>query len=759
MLLLLATAAGAASTLAAGGTITGTVRDRESGGPVAWARVEIIPSGPRTATDALGRFRIEAVEPGIRRIEARGPGFAPAGRTVEVAPGTEVEVHFLLEPDPIPMQGIEIHALRPDLRPEARVDREEIRGSNPVDAGEILRTIAGTDAVRRGPVGFDPVVRGLQETEVGVYIDGARWFPAGPARMDSPLSHLDPAAVHRVEIVQGPYALTWGPGNLSAIRVRSRPLDGSPDGRVHGTAGGGYDTNVDLLRTLMESRGGGGRLSWALSGAGRVGDDFEDGGGDVVPGDFRSSEARARLRIRSRGGDALTFAAGYQDQSGIDYPGRLLDADFFHARDFRAQWTRGSGPGPVRSLEVTAWAALIAHRMNNDAKPTAQPDPGRTPPFPLDVRIDAGVSSLGARAAFLLSPGGRLDLEAGADLHRVRRDAFRVVENRDTGDLLFEDIVWPDARITNFGVFLRADRSFGPLRTSGTIRVDRVRAVAGETSEFFRENTEGPLDADETHIGGAASVSIAIGPHWSLSGGAGRVARTADATERYSDRFPASKAQMSAEFMGDPGLDAERSTQVDLWIDADYPGMSARVAAFHRVIDGYITLEATDLPKRLPLSPDTVFRYINGEAVFRGIEAAVTRRLGGPFALDASVAWTWAQDRTLGEPAIGIPPLRTDVGLRCEPGPGRPFRLEAVVHRAERQDRVAGARGELPTPAHTTADLRAAWELRPGTELRGGVVNLTDRRYVRHLNAKNPFTGESIAEPGRRLYAGLNVTF
>ena len=54
---------------------------------------------------------------------------------------------------------------------------------------------------------------------------------------------------------------------------------------------------------------------------------------------------------------------------------------------------------------------------------------------------------------------------------------------------------------------------------------------------------------------------------WNLSLGVGSVVRTADALERYADRFPASKAQTSAEFVGNPNLDPERSTQADVWLD------------------------------------------------------------------------------------------------------------------------------------------------------------------------------------------------
>ncbi|HMB93769.1 MAG TPA: hypothetical protein VKP65_23150 [Rhodothermales bacterium] len=39
------------------------------------------------------------------------------------------------------------------------------------------------------------------------------------------------------------------------------------------------------------------------------------------------------------------------------------------------------------------------------------------------------------------------------------------------------------------------------------------------------------------------------------------------------------------------------------------------------------------------------------------------------------------------------------------------------------------------------------------------VTNLTDKAYVNHLNAKNPFIGTPIPEPGRVLFANLSLAF
>src|SRR5699024_183834 len=109
--------------------------------------------------------------------------------------------------------------------------------------------------------------------------------------------------------------------------------------------------------------------------------------------------------------------------------------------------------------------------------------------------------------------------------------------------------------------------------------------------------------------------------------GLGTVARSADATELYSDRFPSSKAQTSAEFVGNPQLLPERSYEADIWVSAVYPKFSFSANGFARQLHNYITLKPTSLPKRLPLDPNSVFAYRNGTADFNGFEISADYKI------------------------------------------------------------------------------------------------------------------------------------
>lgn len=723
------------------------------------ALVRLSEPDAQTLTDESGRFLLGPVPPGRHELSASIVGYGDAVRSIEVRGGDTVRVQLALDARPIDLAGVTVSVLRPDMQPEAELQEREVREATPRDVGELLRELPGMGSVRRGPLGLDPVVRGLRETEVGVYLDDTRIFPGGAARMDSPLSHLDPSALKNIQVVKGPYALTWGAGNLSAIRVETQHVPPAVPGPFHGEFVSGYDSNLNAAEGAASVFGKQGRVSYWGHGVWREGDNYETGSGAVIPADFLSREARGKLGYQTSAASRATFSAGYQDQTDIDYPGRLLDASFLETYNLSARWELARSAGLLRALDVLAYVNDVDHGMDNDEKPTAQPNPDRVPPFPLFVEVNSGVHVVGGRLAATVAPGADSTLELGGDVYRAHRNALRTISNQETGMIMFEDLMWPDATITDAGIFARVAPPLGDrFSAAATLRLDVVRADADTASAFFLGNVSDELDSRETNLSAAVTATAALSSNWSASVGVGSAVRTPDAAERYSDRIPASKAQTSAEFMGNPALEPERSTQTDLWLEASYSRFSLQLNAFWRKMDDYITLEGTTLPKRLPLSPDTVFSYVNGDATFWGAEASATYAILDPLTFTAAGSYLWGRDETADEPALGVAPFRGDLALRYEPQGGPSF-IEATLRAVADQDRVATTRGELPTEGYVTVDLKSAIELSSRVLVRFGVTNVADAEYVNHLNAKNPFEGVPVPEPGRSFFARLSYAF
>ncbi len=61
--------------------------------------------------------------------------------------------------------------------------------------------------------------------------------------------------------------------------------------------------------------------------------------------------------------------AATRTKGAVDYPGRLLTADFFHSRNFSAEFETVRAAGTLRNVETSAYRNAVSHGMNNLGNP------------------------------------------------------------------------------------------------------------------------------------------------------------------------------------------------------------------------------------------------------------------------------------------------------------------------------------------------------------------------------------------------------
>ena len=739
------------------GFISGKVTVEQTDDPLGNVNLQLTNTSGGTVSGSEGAFILGPLSPGVYNIKARHLGYQTVQDSVQVNPRDTVTVRIAMTRKAVNLRPIAVNTLKPGLAMGSQISQEAVQQAPVSDAGDLMRDQQGTSAVRRGPLGLDPVIRGLRGSQVGTYVDGMRIFSGGPARMDAPLSHIDPAAIQSIDIVKGPYALTWGAGNLSAIQVQTRDL-WEAQGLVNGHVSSGYRQNASAFDQSLTLHGSSGRWAYRLMGSWRQGNAYQAGDGTRVPANFQAQAFRGKLGYQTGAQSELILSAGYQSLLDVSYPGRLLNAKFFHTQDFKARWHWESDAGGLEEVELMAYHNQIDHKMNNDGKPTAEADTTRMPPFPLAIRVNADVKTSGGRAAVKLNPGKGWRVTLGADGYHTHKTAFREVGPANKDKVAFADFMWPKASITNTGAFLRVEHDFNRHWSfSATGRLDWYQTSADTLSDFYRGEVSNEDETDSRNLSGAFNLNYTPTRHWHFYLAGGSAVRTPDVKERYSDRIPASKAQTSAEFVGRPGLAGERNNQLDAGVEAQFGNWGFSVSGFYREVENYITLLPTDLPKRLPLSPSTVFQYTNGRANFTGGEGRMRYQLGA-WQLEGGFQYLWAKEATLEEPVLGIPPLQGHASLRWSPLQ-KPFFLESRWRWVDDQDRIAAIKGETATDGYVVGNIRAGYQFSEEAMLYGGVRNLSDNFYINHLNTKNPFTGRQIPEPGRSYYLKFQYAF
>ncbi len=769
-------------------------------------------------TSRTGGFTLSDVAAGDYVLSAALLGFGTHSETIAVtADGAAVSIALEIGAF---TQEVTVSALMPEVATELAIAADAIERRVAQDLAQSLRDHAGVTALRRGAINLDPSVRGLYAEQIGVFVDGTRTFAAGPARMDSGLSHVSPHALQSLRVVRGPYALTWGAGTLSAIRADTfKPAFSGGDFQIGGRTGYNYGSNGDASDALASLHGSSDRIRFTFQHNTRIGSDYLDGNADTVQGDYESFDTRWSLGGRLGSRTLLEYTGGYQKQNDIDYPGRILDATLFETQSHAFDVSHVRPTGFVSELVGQIYVNDKRHVMNNHNKPTALPNPHRTPPFPIDVHLPAAADTVGGRFHAALATGA-LRYKLGFDAYRLRQSATQTITDRHSGQIHHNrHPVWPEADLANVGGYAQVVYDQGRSSFGGTVRIDREQAQVGGVTAFFADNAvpayalheaqgrfhlQAPTHGgDAGHGGGtghggghaaaghagaqdtshhgagptmlvpadhlaqnnlnfsaAANASLRVTDNWLVTLGAGRAVRSPSALERYADRFPAVKFQTAAEFVGNPLLVPEKSIELNAGTTLRIGQATLEGDVFWRTINDYITVaHDPNLTQRLPLSPAQVFRYVQSDAArFAGFDLRAESAAGPWLSLRGGWSFVQAEDLLFNEPLFGIPPFEQQYALEVH-NPARTRWLELLVTSTAAQERVAATRFEMATAGWTTVDLSMGLELRAGVTLRGGVRNLTDEFYVNHLNSLDPFALHRIAEIGRSGYLGLEYSF
>ena len=204
-------------------SISGTVLDQNDavvrGASVSLVKAENNQVYQTTVANVRGEFEFKSVPSGNYLLKVQANGFASYQAEQKVTSSTNsLTIRLTVEPL---SQVVQVTATQNDFTTEQTVSGRNLEEKLPRDLGATLRDEPGVFAVRRGQINLEPQIRGLSENQVGMFVDGTRTFAAGPARMDSDISHISFHDVQEILVTKGPYALTQGAGTMSAIRART----------------------------------------------------------------------------------------------------------------------------------------------------------------------------------------------------------------------------------------------------------------------------------------------------------------------------------------------------------------------------------------------------------------------------------------------------------------------------------------------------------------------------------------------------------
>jgi iron complex outermembrane receptor protein len=624
---------------------TGRLTDARTGEALPGVSVVFPDLKQGTATDADGRFSFANLPRGRFTVQITSLGYNTISQLVDTGSGQPLD--FKLTPaateiGQVVVTGVsQATELRRSPVPTTVVDRTRLNQTSATNVIDAIAHTPGISQITTGAAISKPVVRGLGYNRVVTLNNGAR--QEGQQWGDEHGIELDEFSIDRAEIIKGPGSLLYGSDAMAGV-INFLAPDPIAEGHVTGQAAANYQTNNRQQSYSLMNAGNINGLNWLVRGTRKVAGDYRNRyDGRVFNSGFNEWDANGYVGLnKSWGYSHLTFST-FNQNLGLIEGGR----DSLTGRFLRDVAVGGQVESVVVGDNGSGYTLQVPRQRVNHLR------------FGVDNSFIIG------------QQGGRLALQVNYQ-QNLRRE-FGNALAPDTPDLYFQlrtvdyalryflpemsgwnlavgttglrqqnrnlgrEFLIPAYTMTEGGVFGLVKKSFGGLDISGGLRYD-IRRISAQN--LFLDADEQPVPAGTT--GAETKFPGFVSTFQNYSGSLGAAYNLSDKLTVKANISRGFRAPNIAELgsngvhegtiryeVGQPGLKAETSLQVDAGVSYTSEHVRFSVDAFENSISNYIfsrrVLNAAGQDSLVSTGPDIgLFNYVQGQA----------RLLGGEVTLD-----------------------------------------------------------------------------------------------------------------------------
>jgi hemoglobin/transferrin/lactoferrin receptor protein len=219
-----------------------------------------------------------------------------------------------------------------------------------------------------------------------------------------------------------------------------------------------------------------------------------------------------------------------------------------------------------------------------------------------------------------------------------------------------------------------------------------------------------------------------------------------------------------------PNLKPETSNTLELGARGERGLLQWEAVAFSGRYKDFISDDPVRIGGAGTVANPTINQFINRDRVtISGFELKGQLAVGKATAVKAAYGTTRGKDTQANQPLNSVNPAKWVLGVDHRTGPWKLGATATHVARKSADDidfRVGTTNSpanQFATPAYTTLDLSAIYEIRPGLRLSAALRNVTDRKYwewgnVRSIRATDPAI-DAYTAPGRSLAIALTADF
>ncbi|WP_341486034.1 TonB-dependent receptor domain-containing protein [Thioclava sp. GXIMD4215] len=633
------------------------------------------------------------------------------------------------------------------------LDKEALATAPALDGGALMSTIPGIEGSRMGGHGIDIILRGMSKNQINIIDAGSFTYGGCPSRMDPPTSIASFYRADRIVVEKGYSSVTNGPGApAGTVRLERDAPEFEAGKKVSGslTVGGSSNSEAkEISGTLAFDLGHGFYLE--TSGEYKTANDYKDGSGRDVRAGYTQKSTGVTLGYKNNGVD-LALDVEHDRAEDVEFAGAAMDSPLSKTETIRLRGGVDLSYGPLTRIEGSVYRSDVDHRMDNYSlrSPTnmamLSPTTSDTHGGKLEGKLDFG----------------RTKATVGIDYQSNSRTALGYMAMSSAMIDLDSpySLTWPDVTIAQTGLYVQTETMLSASDTlRAGLRYDHVHADVGKAdqsvngyspNDYYTEvyGTSYDHARSEDNVGGLLRYEHQFDAQTKAFIGLSRAVRTADANERAMARG----SMGVASYVGNPDIAPEKHNQLDIGFQTTRENWSLNASAFYDRVDDYILQEIVTTS-----TGSSRTQYRNVGADLSGVEVLGSYSYGAwLFAGDAT--WTHGENTSDDTALAQIPPLSGSLSATWS---ADLWSAGARVNWASRQNRIDPSIDPGKTAGWATLDLFGSYQLRDNVRLMGGVDNLLDKTYARHLNRKSVFdtTVPRVNEPGRTAYLSVQMTF
>jgi hemoglobin/transferrin/lactoferrin receptor protein len=720
--------------------ITGRVVHAISGDPVQDAEIMVNETMTGTTTNVWGEFVLVTENTDVELIISH-IGFEE--KRIKAWPGGMIIIK--LKETVLPMPNVTVTSLgikqtvRKSAMPLQVMDQRTIQTLAPVTISDAVSTEPGTAVSRDGAWGSQINIRGLSRQKVVTLIDGNRIETA--SNIAGGLSLIDVNDVERIEVIKGAASVLYGSGALGGVvNIITRKNTFQNQLACHGSLISGYSSADNRGSGCLTIDAGGRWWTLGVSAMKRKADNVQTPGGALENSQYTDNNLGTQFGILLSENHQLQLNIQWYRAEDVGIPGGTP-----FPSEAKARYTGAKRDMMSLGYAYTPCSTKINKFRLNIFEQTIDRDVELSTPAAL-VYPGAEHRTRGVQLRLDWTFGSHAFI-AGLDAWQRKLNSTRTKHPLGVDQVIGERPI-PLSWYRSIGVFIQDEFNLfqDRLTTIWGARFDQIYVDNEETyqPEYVIRNgqrTERPGNNIlwKTESSEDISYSTNLGfiyrftDDWDATVNVARAFRSPTLEERYQYI-----ALGAATYWGNPDLEPELGTFVDLGIRCWYPNLNLTVNGFTNSLTNLVVDQ---------IESEGVYRMANiGEARLVGFDAQVDYLFLDRYTFYGSMAYIRGKDTQANQDLPEIPPMNGRLGLKA--WIGSMVRLDASLTLHAAQNRVA--EGETATEGFHVFDLYMTSRMIQWAGIRGklilGVENLTNEAYRYHLST---YRGLIRLEPGR----------